>query len=172
MTTDKGFEFNCQTSIVIDREVETVYQALFHLQDWPKLLPHVKQVNVLYDDGNYQEFTMTVLSEKDAGALRVRSVRLCDADKRQIGFFQPEPPPFLKHHAGGWQFIPLTDKQCQVITFHNWNLNHEKSADIFGQDESNYEQRVSSLLLNHANFALENWKRILETDTVANGRQS
>lgn len=167
MITNKGFEFHCETSIIIERDAQTAYQALFNLEKWSKLLPHVQTVKILYDDGRYQEFTMTVISEKDAGTLTVRSVRLCDEEKGEIGFFQPEPPDFLTHHAGGWRFIPLGDQTCQVVTFHNWNLNEEKATKIFpGED---YSERVADLLLNHANFALDNWKKILESQSVTVG---
>ncbi len=171
MSQGKRFDFHCETSTIIERDTEAVYQALFYLEGWSKLLPHVKAVNVLYDDGRYQEFTMTVTSETDAGTLKVRSVRLCDQVNRQIGFFQPEPPPFLKHHAGGWKFFPLGESKCEVLTFHNWNLNHEVAACTFQNAGGKYEERVSNLLLSHAKFALENWKRILEAEqSVVGGR--
>lgn len=163
----KGFEFHCEASTIIERDPKTVYQALFELENWPKLLPHVQTLNVLYDDGRYQEFTMTVTSETDTGTLKVRSVRLCDRINLQIKFFQPEPPAFLQHHAGGWKFIQLGENRCEVLTFHSWNLNHEAAARIFQK----YEERVSNLLLGHAKFALENWKRILEVEqSVVGGR--
>ncbi|MCA2711299.1 MAG: hypothetical protein IM473_14620 [Microcystis sp. M015S2] len=164
MSTEKGFQYYCETDAIINCDDRAAYQALFKLEDWTKFLPHIQAINVLYDDGRYQEFTMTVVSEKDAGTLTVRSVRLCDGDKGTISFFQPEPPKFLTHHAGGWQFIPIDDQTCQVITFHNWNLQEEKAAAMFS--EGDYEQRVADLLLNHAKFALGNWKRVLENPSI------
>jgi ribosome-associated toxin RatA of RatAB toxin-antitoxin module len=170
MSHAREFESTCKTSTRIERTPEVVYQALFNLKGWPELLPHVKAIDVLYDDGRYQEFLMTVTSETDAGTLTVRSVRLCDEVSWRIEFFQPKPPAFLIHHAGGWQFDPVDDgKACEVTTYHQWNLNHPSAQHIFSAAGDAYAQRAHQLLLGHAEFALENWKRILETELISVG---
>jgi len=95
MIKKEGFESYCEASVVIERPTEVVYQAMVDMEDWPQLLPHIKAVNVLYNERRYQEFTMTVDSGTEAGDLTVRSVRLCDQLNLQIDLFQAEPPPFL-----------------------------------------------------------------------------
>lgn len=163
MIQKKDFEFHCETIVTIECPTEVVYQALVYLEDWTKLLPHVKAVDVLYDDGRYQEFTMTVDSGTIAGDLTVRSVRLCSHSNLEIELFQTEPPPFLKHHVGGWKFIPLNENQCQVILFHLCNLNHPVAEQIFGNTSKPYQEVLSGLLENHVEEVMKSWKHILET---------
>lgn len=159
----EGFAYSCETRQVISRDVPTVYEALFRMERWDKLLPHVKAIEVLYDDGTYQEFRMTVASP--SGTLAVRSVRRCEADKA-IDFFQPEPPAYLKHHAGGWRLTPVEGGGCEVRAFHYWNLHEEVAARTFQQAGQDYREQIRNVLLGHARFALECWKNILETGSL------
>jgi len=155
----QGFAFSCETKIEIERDVDTVFNRLYYVTEWPKVLPHVDRIDLLYGDKQYQEFIMTVQS--DPGTLKVRSVRNCEPDKKQIRFFQPEPPKFLKHHAGGWKFIETQNGGCEVITYHNWNLNATIAAETFKKAENGYEKAIEKLMLEHAQYTLQNWKKIL-----------
>jgi ribosome-associated toxin RatA of RatAB toxin-antitoxin module len=163
MIKKEGFEFYCEANIIIECPTEVVYQAMVDMKTWPKLLPHVKAVNVLYNDGRYQEFTMIVDSGTKAGDLTVRSVRLCDQLNLQIDLFQADPPPFLKHHVGGWKFIPLNKTKCEVLLFHEWNLNHKVAEDIFQKADKTYQEALSVLMEGHVKDVMKNWKRVLET---------
>lgn len=158
----EGFAYSCETRELISRDVPAVYEALFRMDRWDKLLPHVKAIEVLYDDGVYQEFRMTVASA--SGTLAVRSVRRCEENKA-IDFFQPEPPAYLKHHAGGWRLTPV-DGGCEVHAFHLWNLDEEVAARTFQQAGQDYREQIRDVLLGHARFALGCWKSILETGAL------
>jgi ribosome-associated toxin RatA of RatAB toxin-antitoxin module len=164
MIQANGFESYCEADIIIDCDIDTVYQALFDLEDWSKLLPHVRAIDVLYDDGRYQEFLMTV--DSNPGQIKVRSVRNCDRGKMHIDFFQPQPPKFLKHHAGGWDFIRVGENKCRVSTYHQWNIKADVAAETFKDAEQGFHERVKIQLLEHAEFALQNWKQILESQTA------
>ena len=164
MRESNGFEFYCNADIIIGCDVKAAYEAPFRLEGWTELLPHVRAIEVLYDDGRYQEFLMTV--DSDPGQIKVRSVRNCNREKLHIDFFQPEPPKFLKHHAGGWNFIKADKNTCKVTTYHQWNLKENVAAEIFKNAEQGYQERVKEVLLEHAQFALQNRKRILESETV------
>lgn len=155
-----GCVFRCETSEVIERNIDVVYSALFTLKDWDKLLPHVKGIEILYDDGQYQEFKMTVESAK--GDIKVRSVRRCEGNT-EIDFFQPEPPVYLKHHSGGWRLQPISDQRCNVVTFHRWDLDEAVAAKMFNDAPLGYAEQIENILWGHARFALECWKKILET---------
>lgn len=169
MIEKKDFEFYYETTVIIDCPTEIVYQALVYLEDWPNLLPHIKSIEVLYDDRRYQEFTMTVDSGTSAGDLTVRSMRLCDRANLEIRLFQAEPPAFLKHHAGGWKLTPLPENKCQVILFHLCNLNHPVAEKIFGNAGKPYQEILSGLLEKHVEEVMDNWKHILETKSLVVG---
>lgn len=155
-----GFDHRCEARAVILRPRVDVYRALHRLEDWTRHLPHVVGLDVLYDDGRYQEFKMRVASK--TGVLEVRSIRDCDGVS-SIDFFQPEPPPYLLHHAGGWRFSELGDgEHTEVLTFHEWRLRDEVARAQLDPSKGPYEEQVKAILLEHAKAALDNWKRVLE----------
>lgn len=154
------FEATCGETITIYSPIEKVFQALFDIQKWPEYLPHVVNIESVYDDGQYQEFWMDVLSNGDT--LKVRSVRNCHPHE-SIDFFQPEPPPFLQHHAGGWKFNSIRKNECQVFTYHKWNLNNKIAEKRFpATSESSTSTQIENMLRKHAQLALTTWKEVLE----------
>ena len=90
------FKFSIEHKEVIRCPKKDVHNALFNLSPWPNVLPHVNNIEILYDDGTFQEFLMDVKGE-NGDLIKVRSIRKCLEDT--IDFFQPTPPIFLKHHC-------------------------------------------------------------------------
>ncbi len=145
--------------IVVNAPVGEVYQALLQVQDWPAQLPHVERIDVIYDDGRFQEFYMTVRSA-DGHTIRVRSIRRCR--EGEILFFQPQPPAYLARHSGGWKFESKGLRQCVVTTYHEWTLN-DTAADVFPATGSQtIAEQVERVLRDHARLALSSWKSIIE----------
>lgn len=159
------FDGQLETSLEIECNVATAYKALFDLSAWTHHLPHVDGITVLYDDGTFQEFLMDVASP--AGQINVRSIRRCRDGL--IEFFQPEPPKFLRHHAGGWRFEALTEGRCRVTTYHRWNLQMPAASEAFPDGDKSTEKQVQELLLEHAKFALSTWKNRIEGGHVVDG---
>ncbi len=152
------FEGAVEASLDMDCSPEAAYKAIYEMEKWPEKLPHVKRIETLYNDGIYQEFLMDVQS--DTGLIQVRSIRRCLHGK-EITFFQPTPPKFLKHHCGGWSFHKR-NSGCSVKTWHQWNLQAQKAQELFpSQDGVETEDRVANLLRSHAELALSTWKKIL-----------
>jgi aromatase len=156
MTEYTTFAKTLSEELVIDRPVDVVYGALHKLADWPKHLPHVPAVDILYDDGTYQEFRMEVISE-GGKRIRVRSIRKCNGGDR-IEFFQPQPPVFLRHHAGFWTFKDQGQRTL-VGTKHYWTVEETAASEQF---PTNTGEHVKGLLAEHARFALSTWKKVLE----------
>jgi polyketide cyclase/dehydrase/lipid transport protein len=163
--TDAGpsLDHSCTEVVVINRNKPDVYRALHDVREWPRHLPHVLEIDVRYDDGRYQEFFMTVSSADPR--LRVRSVRNCRTDL--IEFFQPEPPVFLRHHAGSWRLRSLPDGACEVVATHAWTLAPREAAASFPDTPAaTTAQRVRGLLAEHSRLALTTWRRVLETSAA------
>lgn len=153
------FEGKTESVLDINCSVKEAYAAIYEMEKWPLKLPHVKKIETLYNDGVYQEFLMDVLSEK--GLIKVRSIRRC-IEGEGISFFQPTPPVFLKHHCGGWSFSPRGN-QCQIRTWHQWNLNRAKATELFPpKPELSTQDQIAQTLRSHAELALSTWKTILE----------
>lgn len=153
------FSHSFEEHIDISATPKDLYNALYQMRDWPKYLPHVKKIDVIFDDGQYQEFWMRVDSPK--GELNVLSMRNCKNNK--IIFYQPRPPDFLLHHAGCWNFIPLDNNKCRLKTFHTWDINQNVAAGLFpSKDYINTEKQIEILLKDHAKFTIESWKKVFE----------
>lgn len=145
-----------------------IYSALHDVRCWPQHLPHVLVIDVRYDDGRYQEFDMTVASEPEN--IRVRSIRNCRPDV--IEWFQPQPPVFLRHHAGEWRFFDAGDDRCEVVVAHAWNLEPGNAARVFPPDGGrSTEKQVAAMLAGHSRQTLDSWQAALQgianiTETV------
>jgi acyl carrier protein len=157
----------CEAKTVIRASAADAYGALFQLAGWTAHLPHVLAVDIAYDDGRYQEFTMKVASK--TGTLNVRSIRRCEAPT-SIEFFQPKPPPFLLEHSGGWRFKELADGTCEVTTYHRWKTNPAGAEKAYGGTVEEQEGKIFHQLLEHAELALQCWKTALESGAVQRGR--
>lgn len=158
--TSPAFAHRCVESAVFPAPLERSYQALFDLTQWQRLLPHILDIDVRYDDGRYQEFLMTVKSETDGAPLTVRSVRNCTPGV--IEFFQPEPPAFLAHHGGIWRFRRRNAQETDVEITHVCNLHPERAATIFPSDaEGTTEDKVTRTLAGHSRITLGSWRSIL-----------
>lgn len=158
--TSPAFAHSCVETAVFPSGADRAYEALFDLTRWEELLPHILRLDIGYDDGQYQEFWMTVKAESDGSPLTVRSVRNCTPGA--IEFFQPEPPPFLLHHGGIWRFAALGEETTQVTITHVWNVHPERAAGIFPPDgESSTEDRIAATLAGHSRITLQTWQTIL-----------
>ncbi|WP_437957069.1 phosphopantetheine-binding protein [Sorangium sp. So ce119] len=159
---------SCEAKAVLGARAADAYRALFELAGWTQHLPHVLAVDIKYDDGRYQEFTMTVQSK--TGTINVRSIRRCDGGD-SIEFFQPQPPAFLLEHSGGWRFTPLSPDTCEVVTYHRWKVNPATSQDIYGGSPEEQDEKIRVQLLEHAEFALHCWKKALESGALKRPRE-
>lgn len=154
-----NYEFSRKDEIEINTTFSNMIESIWNLNRWEEKLSHIKKLDVLYDDDENQEFLMTV--QTDQTPVKVRSIRR----KRNgyIEFFQPEPPKYLKHHAGGWEFIDLGNNKLKIILEHKWNLNHEALPKLYpncGIDE--VEGLIENELVEHAMASLNLWKNIVE----------
>jgi hypothetical protein len=153
------FAHGCVEAALIGAPVQEVVRHVRAVGNWQAYLPHVLEIDVRYDDGQYQEFVMVVASDTGGEPLRVRSIRNCR--EREFEFFQPEPPAFLRHHGGIWRFSE-EDGCCRVVVTHVWNLREDVAAQLFpaAAGEST-EDRVARLLAHHSRLTLEAWQRAL-----------
>jgi hypothetical protein len=161
--TSPAFSHRCIENATFAVGLDRAYEALFDLTQWERLLPHILRIEISYDDGQYQEFLMTVKSEADGSPLTVRSVRNCKPGV--IEFFQPEPPAFLLNHGGVWRFNALGDDATDVTITHVWNLHPERASQIFPTDEQNStEEKVARTLAGHSRITLKTWQDILGSE--------
>lgn len=153
ITTDS--EGGLVEQISIAAPVNVVYKCLHDVADWPRRLPHVDAIDIIYDDGRYQEFYMGV---KDVA--RVRSIRKCEAD--EIVFFQPEPPAFFTRHSGGWKFEAKGPAEMMLTASHRWTLSDKAAVKFPPSEGLTTEQQVENMMRSHALSVMSTWKQLIE----------
>jgi acyl carrier protein len=153
------FDHALNEDATIAAPLDAVYQALFDAGSWPQKLPHVRNINMLYDDGVYQEFDMEV-EGNNGTVMLIRSVRRCQP--QHIRFFQPAPPKFMAHHCGEWILHPLQEGLTHVVTRHEWRLVDNAGEFFPYRDGATPARRVHAWLAEHARFALKCWKSHFE----------
>ncbi|WP_437895478.1 aromatase/cyclase [Sorangium sp. So ce124] len=117
-----------EEEMTIAASPEAVYPLLARAQDWPQVLPHCHGVEMRYDDGQDQEFIMTV--DVKGQMERIRSIRHCTPNS-SISYFQPEPPPVLRRHSGKW-LIERVPGGVRVVSWHAVELKPEGMKKIWG----------------------------------------
>jgi aromatase len=110
-----------QAEEIVPRPIALVYAALWDIKNWPTLLPHCKAIDLLYNDGIYQEFIMQITTPEYSESMR--SIRYTP-HKRKICYFQPKPPPALSMHRGEWLLEPLGNS-TRITSCHEISLNPE-----------------------------------------------
>jgi hypothetical protein len=75
-----------------------VFDAFWELADWTTVAPHVKAIELHYQDPDVQVLTMRVETRGRLDGFR--SVRVRQGDS--IFFVQPRPPALLRRHWGWW----------------------------------------------------------------------
>ncbi|WP_437915286.1 SRPBCC family protein [Sorangium sp. So ce302] len=117
-----------QEEMVIAASPEAVYSLLARAQDWPQVLSHCHDVEMRYDDGQHQEFIMTV--DVKGQMEQIRSIRRC-TPHASISYFQPEPPPALRRHSGKW-LIERVPGGVRVVSWHAVELRPDGMKQVWG----------------------------------------
>ncbi|PMP42494.1 SRPBCC family protein [Vibrio splendidus] len=137
-----------QGSVVIDKDVDTVFEYISDYRSWPDVLNHVTKIEPEYDDGKFQDFKMHIEELGTNQNYFVRSNRYVNKENLIIDFTQPLPPKGFKVHFGGWRFRSVDEKRTELISYHGFSL--EDKADI--------EESIS-LIRKHIQAALNTWSR-------------
>lgn len=118
-----------EEEMTIAGSIGAVYRLLQRAREWPQLLHHCRAVEVLYDDGQDQELLMTV--DVSGREERVRSIRRCTPTS-SITYFEPEPSPALRRHAGEWLLEPSPRGGVRVVARHSVELRLEGVKKLWG----------------------------------------
>ncbi|MEK8019678.1 MAG: SRPBCC family protein [Candidatus Parabeggiatoa sp.] len=147
------------SSQTIAAPIADIYQLLAEVESWPNLLPHCDAVDLLYNEGGYQEFVMNVSTPH--GKERFRSIRICRDNIFSIEYFQPEPPPVLKLHRGAWvlQSVP---EGTNIIASHEIQIDPEACQRVFGNDNiESHKENISQAIEKNSLMTLEACKQHL-----------
>jgi hypothetical protein len=161
------FEF----AIQIKTDLAAVNKAFWDLEDWTKIAPHVREIEMLYEDENVQVLIMHVVTKNHHD--KFKSVRYRRGNT--IYYFQPMPPPTLNVHRGFWRFAKEAEGEgVSVISCHEIDVNIE-GANAFlrktgaePQDAADTRQKLQDLIRNNSLQTMNALKERLENETGEN----
>jgi|GEM_PF-1953965 len=131
-------------SYTVPYSPDEVYALLARVAEWPQVLPHCEAVEVLYDDGQNQEFLMTVRTPR--GQEVFRSIRRCNEQDLSIFYFQPKPPRVLRSHQGTW-VIKSAPNGAEITSQHSITIDPEACLSVFGESEPRvYKKQIIDLI--------------------------
>ena len=140
--------------INIQASITSVYEAFYNFSHWQKALSDIVSVDVHYDDGKHQEFTMVV--KRPEGNETVKGFRFCESNKR-IELFQTTPPPLFHKMTGIWDFF-ANGKEVTVMATRDFTINNNAT------DASN--ETISVNLGNFLQANLNSFKKYIEADNA------
>ena len=144
---------------VIRGSASRVYQYVWDARSWPRLNPHVKEVNVLEERPNYQHLWMQI--ESDGKIVTMVTERFGEPH-RAVTYFQTQPPPFFKSHKGQWG-IEESEGQTSLTLVHTVAVCTEKARMMLGlESDEDISSKVSSLLRRNGNRTIEAIKNAVE----------
>lgn len=140
--------FVLQGSIIINRDIDSVFGYIRDYKRWPEILSHVSKIEPDSDDGRLQTFTMHIEELGTGQAYFVKSWRYVNEELRVIDFSQPLPPKGFECHKGGWRFQSLGEEQTRLISYHGFSLSEDANAED-----------AIALIRKHIHAALSTWAR-------------
>lgn len=129
--------------LTINSNIEKVYRTFHDFEHWVAALPDVLDVELHYDDGFHQEFSMIV--ERKGTEETVRGIRFCSPNNT-IELFQTSPPPLFKHMTGSWKFTKETRKRTRVTATRHFEM-HDKDQLALEVAKNNLCQYLAKNLL-------------------------
>jgi len=132
----------------INAPLDEVRGALWRIKDWAQFWAPLHKVEIFYDDGVHQDFTMFL--EWQAVDTHVRTVRFLDA-KGNISFFSPTPPLLMSVHQGVWElssdqgYTELAAVRYFELPYQEKETTEEYNCRL-GIFSKGFEERLTSLL--------------------------
>jgi hypothetical protein len=97
----------------------SVQTVLWEIKNWTQFWSPLHQVNIHYDDGRHQDFSMFL--EWQERHTQIRTVRFLD-HQGNISFFSPIPPPPMTVHQGFWQLSAENHRETELTAIRWFKL--------------------------------------------------
>lgn len=93
-----------EDSIRVAAPAEPVYDFLYRVGDWPRLIPHVSRLELTEDAPGVQVMAMDTLTA-DGASHTTESVRICFPHAGRIVYKQTATPALMEAHTGEWSVV-------------------------------------------------------------------
>ncbi|WP_326654741.1 MULTISPECIES: aromatase/cyclase [unclassified Streptomyces] len=121
-----------EDSVRVDGPAGPVYDFLYRVQDWPRLVPHVSRLDLVEDEPGVQVMSMDTTTA-DGSSHTTESVRVCFPDEGRIVYKQTATPALMAAHTGEWSVVP-DGTGATVTSQHSVVLREENITKILGPD--------------------------------------
>lgn len=130
-------------SICICCDYKKLVAFFWDISKWSSFWSPIHDVEVLYDDGKNQEFSMKVDWQNDVH--RIRTIRFIEHSK--IVFFSPTPPPPTVIHHGTWSFTSNPQQEIEVRAERFFCLPSYFTPMETSKFMTTFENRLNKILL-------------------------
>lgn len=123
-----------EDSVRVKGPGRAVYDFLYRVADWPRLVPHVERLELAEDTPGVQVMAMDTRTA-DGSVHTTRSVRVCFPGTLRIVYKQTATPALMDAHTGVWSVVP--DGRGVIVTSrHSVVLREEAIGPVLGEDAS------------------------------------
>jgi aromatase len=119
-----------EDTVRIDASAEHVYDFLYRVADWPKLVPHVSRLELTEDIPGVQLMSMDTLTA-DGSAHTTESVRICFPHAGRIVYKQTATPALMEAHTGEWNVVS-DENGVTAVAQHSVVLREEAVEQVLG----------------------------------------
>lgn len=93
-----------EDTVHIDAPEKAVYDFLYRVGDWPRLIPHVSRLDLTENAPGVQVMKMDTLTA-DGASHTTESVRVCFPHAGRIVYKQTVTPALMEAHTGEWSVV-------------------------------------------------------------------
>lgn len=146
--------------MLISAPVDRVYECCWNAELWPKITPHVREIEMIDAQAHQQHMRMVV--ESEGKLYRVESTRTT-VPGQHITYRQNTPPAFLSEHCGEWRFYSDAN-QTRIELTHQF-VAKDTARQTLGLDQSvDINDYIASRLKKNGLLTLSAIKRMLEQE--------
>lgn len=121
-----------EDSVRVNGPAELVYDFLYRVGDWPRLVPHVSRLDLTEDQPGVQVMAMDTVTA-DGSTHTTESVRVCFPHAGRIVYKQTATPLLMSAHTGEWSVLP-DETGVTVTSQHSVVLRPENIEPVLGPD--------------------------------------
>lgn len=121
-----------EDSVRINAPAEPVYDFLYRVGDWPRLIPHVARLELTEDTPGVQVMVMDTLTA-DGASHTTESVRVCFPHAGRIVYKQTATPALMEAHTGEWNVVS-DEHGVTAVAQHSVVLREDAVRRVLGPD--------------------------------------
>jgi aromatase len=129
-----------EDEVRLEGPAELVYDFLYRVQDWARLIPHVERADLTEDRPGVQVSRLDSCAQDDGRTVTTRTVRLCFPHAGRIVYKDTATAEPIAAHTGEWSLVPDA-LGTRIVSTHRVLLREEAVGPVLGEGTSLLEAR-------------------------------